>query len=222
LVLLASHAKDGLARARLLERALEHDPGHAEAHYQLALELLSDLSRQAVGACAAQREACLLRATEHARLGDQPGSSRTPVLEARLLAEQGQTQRAEELLAQTCERLPGDLEATDALVNQALSNDSPRLPSAVRSLVAAACSTPERCAAAHVRLGNRFATAGRWHLALAHYQHAADEAPSPDTWQAVAAAADQLGLETLAASARRRLELSTPAATAAGAKNGDQ
>jgi len=221
LVLLASHAKDDQVRTHLLERAVEHDPGHADAHYQLALELLSSVRRQAEGACAAQPRECLLRAAEHARLGSRPGSSRTAILEARLLAERGQPQEAEELLAQACERLPGDLDVADALVNQALANDSPRLEGAVRSLVATACSNPERCGATHSSLGNRFANAGSWHLAVAHYQRAAEEAPSPAAWQALAGAADQLGLGTLAASARRRLALSRPATTE-GAKNGDQ
>lgn len=208
LVLLAGVTRDIPTRLHLLEKALKRDPNQADAHHQLATELLRAVTlEQGTNVCKAQREPCLDKAAAHARRGYEPGSPRTGILEARILAERGQAHEAEEHLARTCEQLPGDLGCSDALVAQALVNDSPRLPTAVKSLIALACGNRERCGESHLKLGNRFAGAGQWHVALAHYRHATTETPSTQTWQALARAAERLGQETLAADARRRMAL---------------
>jgi Flp pilus assembly protein TadD len=195
-------------RLRLLEQAVSRDPMLVDAHHQLAWELLQDVvSKHAGVACAEQRDACLARAAEHAKHGSQPGSARTGILEARILVEQGRPKEAEDHLAHTCEHVPGDRSCGDALVAQALANDSPRLNAAVKGLVATACSNRERCGQTHLHLGNQFANAGQLHIALSHYRHAAEETPSAEVWHTLAVAAERLGQETVAADARRRMGL---------------
>jgi len=187
-------------------------PHQPDAHHQLALELARDVAREPAGvACGGQRRTCLDRAADHAKRGYRAGSARTGILEARILTERGQPLEAEEHLARTCEQLPGDLACNEALVAQALANDSPRLPSAVKALVAVACNNRERCGRAHLTLGNRFAQAGQWHVALTHYRHAAEEAPSAQAWQALARAAEHVGQESVALEARRRVGLAKAA-----------
>jgi tetratricopeptide (TPR) repeat protein len=213
LLLLAYQTQDFALRVQLLERALERQPGLSNAHHQLAIELLEDTQRGAAGAvCAAQRETCLLRALEHARRGSQPGSSREAVLEAKIRAEQQQPREAEEQLARACQELPMDVACNDALVDLALRNSSERLPDAVRRLVAVACVDRERCATAQLNLGRKFAAAGQWNVALGHYEQAAKELPSVDTWGAVASTAQQLGQRTLADDALRRVRVLEAAA----------
>ena len=56
-------------------------------------------------------------------------------------------------------------------------------------------------------IGALFANAGRWHSALSHFEHATQESPSTEAWQAVAGAAERLGDDTVAADARRRVAL---------------
>jgi tetratricopeptide (TPR) repeat protein len=209
LLLLARQTKSGPERLRLLELAIEHDPAQADAHHQLGSELLREVSKSTpAGPCAADRDACLARAREHASHGALRGSSRTSILEARILAEAGQGREAEALLARTCEELASDPSCADALMQQALANDSPRLTDAVTRLVAMACGSRESCGEAHLRIGHRFAGARRWNVAFTHYRQAVEEAPSREAWQALARAARQLGEETLAADAERRGGLS--------------
>ncbi len=192
-------------RLRLLEQAVRRDPTLADAHYQLAYELVQDLARKQAGsACADQRDSCLARAADHAKRGHKPGDARTGILQARILVEQGRPLEAEDHLANTCEHVPGDPSCGDALVAQALANDSPRLSAAVKGLVATACSNRERCGQTHLHLGHKFANAGQLHIALSHYRHAAEEIPSAEVWHTLAMTAERLGQEAVAADARRR------------------
>jgi tetratricopeptide (TPR) repeat protein len=176
-------------------------------HYRLALDLLSDLSRGESGACASQREICLTQLSQHIERATVAGDSRTVVLEGQLLAARGERERAEQFLERGCQPFPGDVKCLRAWVARALANQSPRLQDAVNAYVAAGCKDAEACADAHMGLGVLFANAGRWHNALSHYQHATAEAPTPEAWQAVAKVAEQLGDETMAKDARRRVSL---------------
>lgn len=208
LILLAAQSKDGEARLRLLEQALEHDPARPDAHHHLAAELLRQASQKSPSnACTSDRTGCLARAREHAKRGELAASPRTGILEARILAQAGEAAEAEELLLRTCEQFASDVACADSLMVQALANESPRLQGAVTNLVALACGNRERCGETHLRLGHRFAGAGRWNVALTHFRHAAEETPSPKTWQALATAAERLGQETLAGDAKRRVGL---------------
>ena len=105
-----------------------------------------------------------------------------------------------------------DVACNDALVDLALRNSSERLPDAVRRLVAVACVDRERCAQAQLNLGRKFAAAGRLNVALSHYEQAAKELPSVETWRAVANTAQQVGQRSLAEDALRHLRVLEPAA----------
>lgn len=217
-LLLAGRAKEGPARQRLLEQALERDPANSDAHYHLAAELFKELSRKPPDStCADRKEACLARAEDHARRGQNAETSRSPILLARLLAERGRPQEAEAQLADVCETRPGDTACADALVGLALANGSPRLEAAVKRLIAAACKNREHCAATQLTLGHRFAGAGEWGLAIGHYRRAAEEVPSPAALLALARAAERLGQDSLANDARRRAELMSETSRAAKA-----
>lgn len=208
LSLLATRTSDPESRLQLLEQSLERDPAQVNAHYLVASELLHDLQRK-TGAvlCTQQRDACLTRAKKHAKLAATAGDSRAGILESRLIAEEGNPSEAEAHLSRVCEQFPGDLACADARAARAVANQSPRLPEAVNALIALGCSNRERCSKTHVGLGNLFASAKQWHLALGHYRKAAQEAPSAATWLALAGAAEQLGQDAVAADARRRIRL---------------
>jgi len=126
-----------------------------------------------------------------------------------LLAERGDPAKAETFLAEGCAQYPGDVKCLGAWVARAMKNDSPHLSDAVRALVAAGCSDAEACASTHIGIGTLFANAGRWHTALSHFEQATREASSSEAWQAVARASDQVGDDTRAAEARRRVALFT-------------
>lgn len=216
ILMLAGRAEDPAARQRLLEQALERDPHNTDAHHRLASELLRQLSARLPSTpCKDQRETCLARAEEHARLSDEPNTSRSGILQARVLMARGQPALAEAHLASVCERLPADAACIDALVSLALENGSARAEGAVKRLVALACRNRERCASTHLTLGHRFAAAGDWGLAMGHYRRAAEENPAPETLVALARAAERLGQRGLASDARRRAQLLESSARAA-------
>jgi tetratricopeptide (TPR) repeat protein len=208
LMILAARTKLRTDRVRLLEQVVDRDPEKKEAHYQLASELWAELSDNAPErSCALAREECLARVKEHTRRALDPNSPRAEVLQARLLAEQGEARTAEELMAKTCDRFPSDPGCREMLVSLAIDNRSPRLNDAVNALVAAACVNSERCGKAHTGLGRRFTRAGDLGTAMNHFRRAAEEAPSHRTLTDLAKAAERLGHDTLAEDARRRLEL---------------
>jgi tetratricopeptide (TPR) repeat protein len=206
LLLLADRTQNIPLRLHLLEAALAHDPRAADAHYRIGWELLQEVTHAGL-ACAHQRDSCLTRVAEHARQASALGDSRSVVLEAWLLAETGQPAKAEVHLAEGCLQFPGDVKCLGAWVARTLQNDSPHLQDAVNALVAAGCSSPEGCASTHLGIGTLFANAGRWHNALSHFEHATQESPSTEAWQAVAEAAERLGDDMMAADARRRVAL---------------
>ncbi len=223
LVLLAGRSKVRAERVRLLQKAIERDPNEKEAHYQLAGELWAELAGKVPQpTCTASREACFARAEEHARLAHDPKSARSDILQARLVAERGDSRAAEELVAKACGRFPSDPSCSETLVSLALDNKSPRLNDAVNALVAAACVNSERCGKAHLNLGRRFTHAGELGTAMSHFRRAAEQDPTHQTLSELARAADRLGAEVLARDARRRLELLDKPDSKAGPPSGTE
>jgi hypothetical protein len=200
------------------ERALERSPDRPELHAKFAGALLEDLQRgESAARCASARDACLERAEREARLAGSPHDSQSLLLEARILAFRGDPQRAEARLASGCSEFPADTACLQALFDLGLQNQSPRLAQSARAWIAAACTDSERCAQTLLAIARRFAAHQQWNVALGYYQRAAREAPSLQTWQALASAARQTGQNEIAAEAERHLAQLTPAAAPAAA-----
>ncbi|HVZ32601.1 MAG TPA: hypothetical protein VG963_09255, partial [Polyangiaceae bacterium] len=199
------------------ERALERDPDRAELHANFARALLEDLQRgQSAVRCASARDACLERAEREARLAAVRGNSQSLLLEARLLSLRD-PQRAEARLASGCGEFPADTGCLQALFELGLQNQSPRLAQSARAWIAAACTDSERCAQTLLAIARRFAAHQQWNVALGYYQRATREAPSVQTWQALASAARQTGQNEIAAEAERHLAQLAPARASAAA-----
>lgn len=206
--MLAADTEDRAERLRWLAEALARDPGSPETHYLMALELYRDISaKDGPVVCRDGRDECLRRAREHLGHAAEPPSSRVAILEAQLTDVAEGPIAAEARLVKACELLPGDEACARELVKLALRNNSPRLSTAVRALIASGCATPARCAQTHERLGRQFAASGQWHNAASHFRLAALEMPSADNWRALANASRQLGQDLRAEDALRRAEL---------------
>lgn len=205
--LLAQRAEEPATRLAWLEDVVRRAPGDADGHYWLAAELLADLRRGEKAVACGERAVCLTRAREHARRGERAGDPRVAILLAELDVQAGDPHGAERKLRMACTRFAGNAGCDEAVVTLALDNDSPELPASVRSFVASGCSTQEACGRTHLTLGHLFARAGRWNTALGHYEHAAREAPSADTWRALAEVSGRLGHTGIQADAQRRVRL---------------
>lgn len=208
LLLLADGSEPGSgARSFWLEEALARAPDDVDAHQRLALELQRDLQGDARGACRGDRRECLERAFHHLGRAGEPASPRTALLEARLVELSDGARAAEDRLAARCGAFPADEACARALVALALKNQSERLPAAVRALIAAGCSTRERCAATHSNLGHQFAALEQWHGAQRHFHQATQQWPTADRWRSLANASAKLGQQVRAEDALRRAEL---------------
>ncbi len=206
LLSLAYQTSDIPLRVSILERALERKPNFADAHHQLATELLADL-RRGGEVCGGARQSCLERALNEARQGAMANSSRTAVLTANIRRELGEGASAEQQLARDCQEFVGDHACAEALVDLALANNSEHLPEAIHGWTAIACVDRERCAAAELSLGRKLGATDRWNMALTHFERAAREMPSVETWRAIADTAQRVGQKTLAHDALRHLQL---------------
>jgi tetratricopeptide (TPR) repeat protein len=195
-------------RVHWLEQALARDPQSASIHYRIALELQRDVLLGEGGVICRERQSdCLQRAAEHAARAAQPPNPEAAVLAAELVELSEGSAAAEEHLAAGCAPFPGDEGCARALVALALKNQSPRLPVAVRVLIAAGCATRERCAATHASLAERYAALGQWRNAANHFRQATQEWPTAGYWRALASACRQLGQAERAEDAVRRAEL---------------
>jgi tetratricopeptide (TPR) repeat protein len=195
------------SRLAWLSESVERDPGNADSQYWLAMELVEDLGRHERAIQCQDRAACVRAVREHAALGERPGDPRVAILESRLTALEGHAREAEADLWRACQRFPGNVGCDEALVTLAMSNSSENLTDAVKRFVASGCANAESCSRTQLTLGNLFARAGKWNIAITHYERAAREAPSPETWGALAHAARQAGNDTQAADAQRRASL---------------
>ncbi|MEY4548883.1 MAG: hypothetical protein RL685_5078, partial [Pseudomonadota bacterium] len=205
--LLAQRSQDPEKRLAWLEDVVQRAPEGADGHYWLSAELLADLKRGQAAVACGERAACIVRAREHASRGERAGDPRVAILLADIEVQAGDPRGAERKLGAACARFAGNPGCDEAVVALALQNDSVELLDAVRRFVASGCSTQEACGRTHLALGNLFARAGRWSTALGHYEHAAQEAPSPDTWRVLAEVSGRLGYTAVQADAQRRMRL---------------
>jgi tetratricopeptide (TPR) repeat protein len=195
-------------RMHWLKQALKREPARASIHYRIALELYRDvLLGERSALCRGRRHECLLEARQHIDQAARAPSPSQAVLDAQLLELSSGAAAAEERLVQGCARFVGDETCATWLVSLALRNQSPRLPGAVRAMIAAGCGTRERCAATHLGLGRELAGAGRWHDAQNHFREATREWPTPESWRELAAACRALGQSERAEDALRRAAL---------------
>jgi tetratricopeptide (TPR) repeat protein/O-antigen ligase len=209
LELLADASQPGSTeRVHWLEEALAREPKSAAIHYRIALELRRDvLLGERGGICRERRDDCLRRAVEHVTMAADPASPPALVLEAQLLELSQGPRAAEDRLASGCAQFPADEACARALFALALKNQSPRLPAAVRALIASGCVTRERCAATHSSLGDQYAALGQWRSAQAQFRQATLEWPTADNWRSLANASRELGQSERAEDALRRAEL---------------
>lgn len=207
LQLLADASPSGsLERLGWLEQAIGREPTNAAIQHRIALELARDLARgEASVLCRAGRDECAERALGHVRA--EPPSPEAAVLEAQLIELSAGPRAAEERLAAACASFSADESCARALVALALKNRSERSAAAVRALIAAGCTRPERCALTHANLGELYAALGQWHDAQNHFRQATQEWPTADNWRALANASAALGQTARADDARRRAEL---------------
>jgi tetratricopeptide (TPR) repeat protein len=209
LQLLADASQPGSAeRVHWLEEALARDPNSAAIHHGIALELYRDVLLGERGTlCRERREDCLRRALDHAARAQDPPSAPAAVLEAQLLELTLGARAAEDRLADGCAPFPGDEACARALFAFALANQSARLPATVRALIAAGCSTRERCAATHSSLGDQYAARDQWYDAQNQFRQATLEWPTADNWRSFANACKKLGQTERAEDALRRAAL---------------
>jgi tetratricopeptide (TPR) repeat protein len=205
--LLATRTSEPAARLEWLTEAVERAPEEADSQYWLAAVLLEDLKRKQGAILCQDRAACARSIREHAALGDRAGDPRLAVLEAELEAEEGNAKAGEAGLLRACERYSGNAGCDTALIELAMQNQSEELPRAVKRYLASSCATEERCGQAELRLGHLFSRAGRWNVALTHYERAARQAPAKATWQALADISRRLGNQALEAEALRHVHL---------------
>jgi tetratricopeptide (TPR) repeat protein len=203
---LAQLVPDPAARIRLLEEATERDPSDADTHYLVTSELLRDLGRQEHAVFCTDREACLRSARSHADKSERPGDPRVVILQAQIVAEQGERAGAEAQLWRSCEHFPGHVGCAEALVTLAVANESPRLSDAVKRFVAVGCSSEENCSRTHGVLGDLFMAVGLKNTALLHFEQAARHVPSAGSLQRLAKLSRELGHQALADAAIRRAQ----------------
>jgi hypothetical protein len=129
---------------------------------------------------------------------------RVPYFKARLLALEGNVERAVQVALDGC---PASTEAAvcgDLAVALAWkSRDSKAMERAAHRYTAQRCVEPERCAQAHDEIAERYGAQGALVLALRHLMEAAKVEPSPERWIRAAEAAARAGSSI---SARASLE----------------
>jgi tetratricopeptide (TPR) repeat protein len=194
------------ARLDLLRRALSRDPRLHAARVTLLEHLLSGLEGRQDGAmCAGEaRAGCEREALEHVqRFAEQRPDTQAPVvLQARLLHTQGRTSEAVELLSRRCPALDPRTECLRQWLQSALTiKDHDREKAAERALELDGCSDHRRCANTLTVIGDLLRNAGEPVRALAFYERAAREEPSPARWHRVGQGARALGDHARAAQA---------------------
>lgn len=191
-----------------LREALARAPGLTSPRLRLASDLLADVEGHSVGLCRDEwRERCIEEVKQHVNSlrSSLPSSSVAAELEARVLMVLGKHQQAEQLLAEQCPQHELRLDCLRAHVRAALEVGHPeRLERAVVAFRGASCTDAQTCATELEWLGDLVAHRANWPAAMGYYARAAREVPSPQRWEKVARAAEQIGADDLASDARAR------------------
>src|SRR5262249_27611004 len=98
---------------------------------------------------------------------------------------------------------------TRAAIASTLKTPS-RLAEALKLLSATACSSSSSCAAAMTFAGDLLAARGDWLGALAAYERAVTDDPTPDRWLRLAGAASHAGAHVRAAEALEKVASRQP------------
>ncbi|WP_437588137.1 O-antigen ligase family protein [Sorangium sp. So ce1000] len=198
-------------RLRCAEEAIARDPARPGAHWAAGnalLEMLEDPGSARCGGDDARRAACEqeIEARAAAVQGLDGDSFFAVQLRARLLLLRKKSAEAEQLLAESCERLdnrPGCLRLRVVAAAQAASSE--RLLPAIRDLMSASCSSLAQCAAAATWVGDQLVARKDYSSAVTYYARAAQDEPTEERLLKLADAASGAGAHVEAASALERL-----------------
>ncbi|WP_437333706.1 O-antigen ligase family protein [Sorangium sp. So ce394] len=198
-------------RLRCAEEAVARDPARVGARWAAGtalLTMLEDPSSARCGGDEAQRGACERQVEAHAAAiqGAKSDSFLAVQLRARLLLARKKSAEAEQLLAQSCERLDNRLGCLRLRVVAASQlGTSERLLPALRDLMPAACSSHAECASAATWVGDLLAGRKDYSSAVTYYARAAQDEPTEERLLKLADAASAAGAHVEAASALERL-----------------
>ncbi|WP_437607162.1 O-antigen ligase family protein [Sorangium sp. So ce834] len=198
-------------RLRCAEEAVARDPSRIGARWAAGTALLAMLEDPTSARCGgdeAQRGTCERQVEAHAAAiqGTKSDSYLAVQLRARLLLARKKSAEAEQLLAESCERLDNRLGCLRLRVVAASQlGSSERLLPALRDLMPAACSSHAECASAATWVGDLLAARKDYSSAVTYYARAAQDEPTEERLRKLADAASAAGAHVEAASALERL-----------------
>ncbi|EYF03257.1 O-antigen polymerase family protein [Chondromyces apiculatus DSM 436] len=186
------------ARLRAAQEALRRDPEALDPRWVIGDVLLGALTGgPAAPRCEGpQRATCVTDIETQARMIEAGASNSwlAPDLRARLLMAEGRPAQAEQLLAESCNRVLERASCLRLRVQAAAASDlPPRVAAATRDLLGEACGPPATCARAATWLGDLMASRKAWGTALSHYERAVTEEASDLRWEKLAEAAANAG-----------------------------
>lgn len=197
-------------RIRCAREAIARDPRATDPRWVLADALLIALGEdRPPGLCGGDlRAACAQEIEASARAIDagEPGSYLAAELRARSLMLDGRAVKAEELLADVCNRVPDRASCLRLRVRAAAETAIPaRLSAAAKDLLGEACGPPPSCAESATWLGDLMAGRKSWGTAILHYERALAAEPTEERWQKLAEAAVAAGSYVRAVEALERV-----------------
>lgn len=197
-------------RIVMLRAAMEREPGVLRSYLDLGGELLhAATATPPYAPCDVEREACLAEVRSLAKAATRvaPDSSAGAELLARLALATNEPETALQVLEQPCVQTSTRRNCLMLRLQAALAAKKAAAASDIaQELARQSCSGSEECAKLFQELGTLFSSAGAAEAALAYFEKAAREDPSPERWLRVADAANQLGRYGLALSTLQRLE----------------
>ena len=197
-------------RLRCAREAIRRDPGALDARWVVADTLLAAIAEdRPPGLCTGElRAACADEIEEHARAIDagERGSYLAADLRARWHMLDGRAAKAEEMLAEVCNRVPERTACLRLRVRAAAETGIPaRLVSASKDLLGEACGPGPSCAESATWLGDLMAGRKAWGTAIGHYERAIAAEPTEERWQKLAEAAVGAGSYVRAVEALERV-----------------
>lgn len=197
-------------RIRCAREALRLDPEAVDPRWVIADALLIAIAEdRPPGLCSGgMRAGCAEEVEAHARMieGAERSSYLSAELRARWMMLDGQAARAEQLLAEVCNRVADRASCLKLRVRAAVeSGVQPKVAASSRDLLGEACGAPAKCAEAATWLGDLMAERKAWGSAVAHYERAVAEEATEARWEKLAEAAVGAGSYVRAVEALERV-----------------
>src|SRR5262249_31932806 len=123
-----------------------------------------------------------------------PQTAAADEVRAQLMVVQGRAEEAEEMLAHRCDDVIDRVNCLRARSRIAALTKTPgKLAAALKVLIAVGCRSSSACADTMVFAGDLHAQRLDWRSALAAYDRAVDQDPTPERWLRVADSATKVG-----------------------------